>query len=243
MVRAALLTAHGSAHFPCYVTEMTTDLGTKVVVYVEHEPVDDFSPGDKAIRVTVLAPETLAATLPMFRIGNHRTTLEKISVVRSNGPDDAGDILVTHTSHEILSATSKHFYAFCSLEWPFYLSLVRVEGNTGRPFFFDYSPHNGHWVTELGPMVVGATSAQEWVDRLDTGSPAQVLSVLFFLCGEHADQDEKEYPGVAKQIPQALSLLKKDEGAVLRKLSTHENAWIREYVRVLNQKITKTANQ
>lgn len=241
VVRAALLATGGTPHLPLYLTQMATDAGTNLVVYIENEPIDDFSGGDKAVRVSVLAPEECRCSLPMFWIGGSQTTLKGISVMRAGGTGAAGDILVVQTSSGMADTTTRQFYALSTLEWPWCLSLVRLEDANGHPFFEDYSPHNGHWVARIGPMVAGCESAQEWIERLDRGSTAQVLSTLFFLCSDHSNRDEKEYPGVAEQIPQALSLLSREKASVLKNLSKHENAWIREYVQILRNKTAETA--
>lgn len=239
IVRAAFLSAGGSAHYPLYIAEMDTDFGTHMTAYVEREPVDDDcdSIGDQAIRISVLPQKGLAFTLPAIRIGDGKTWIKSISTLESQGIQHATfDCLEILTTRGISPNVTRRVYMFTNLEPPWCLSLVRCETAGTQVGFGNYYPRSGSWISDTGLRVYGARSAQEWVDRLKTGSVSQIMSILYFLCGTHAGQDEAGIPGVVRQIPEALALLRDSEMPVLKRLLKHDNQWIREYSVILQQK-------
>lgn len=258
LVAAEFVLGASSPIPPAFVSQMRTEQGSNVVVFVH--VADGGIPSAPYVEV-LITPTSDGGPVGRIEITTGgRTSIAGISVERSLQAGVGQDVLVVDTVGQLSDAGADRYYYLVHVpeEWPLpELHVVRAESDMHGTRYLRYGPSPRHeWVslgtfrpeTSFAPLIdysngpylsqaSAGRSAEEWCARIEEGSIATQLSTLYFLCGQHDAQNELD----ASEVSRASQLLL--NRGVLERLRHASHPWVAEYARQLETRAHGLANK
>jgi hypothetical protein len=200
-------------YWPAFILEMNKQNGETCLIYIESPPIPESEPPREKINITIFLNKR-AITPAGLREYYVAGILQKASIVQYPLGNDAADLLKLEVARRDSEVNA--FYALAGKGSDVHLVFLRAEVhgrlcNNLSPCWFD---ERTKW----------NAIKSDWSQFDDPARLPDLLSALLYMA--FVSKEEKMFK--KNEINDSLELLRKNDK--FKKLASHENGWVRNYV-------------